>query len=104
MKIEIIKNDFGYSYRFYLKNADGSASSIDTDSTVKLRARHSENEDVVVEKELEISNAAGGVVLYTLQASDFSRDGVYYGEIEVSLDAESKTTYQGFTIVVLPKV
>lgn len=101
MKIEIIKGDYGYSYKFYLKEPDGSVSNLDG-ATLKLRAKHSEK-DIAVEKEVSVLTAAAGTCLYTLGENDFQTDGVYYGEIEVSKESQL-ATYQGFTIIVLAKV
>lgn len=109
MKIEIIKNDFGYSYRFFLKEPDGTASDLTEAQSVKLRATHSEFPESFVEHDMVVDDAATGAVVYTLAADDFIREGVYYGEIQVTLGEESgepeqQVTYSGFTLIVLPRV
>lgn len=102
MKIEIIKSDYGYSYQFTLKEPDGTPSDI-TDSTVTLRARHSEFGDVV-EKPMTIINPTAGTVKYELEEGDFTREGVYYAEVVTEVDGDRRATYPGFTLMVIPKV
>jgi hypothetical protein len=103
MKIEVIKNDFGYIYRFELKEPDGTPTDL-TGATINLRARHSEDSASTLVKAMTIDTpATDGVVLYTVAAVDFPKEGVYYAEIEVTA-AGKLITYPGFTIVVIPKV
>ena len=107
VKIEIVKTDFGYAYVFTLREPDGSLVELNGEETVILRARHVDRSDVVVEKECTISDPDAAEVSYTLGVSDFTVEGPYYGEIEVISDEsgdEYKATYQGFTLVVIPKV
>lgn len=103
MKIEVIKNDFGYVYQFALKEPDGSATNL-TGATIRIRAQHSEDENSTLEKTISADTPlTNGIAMYTLEAGDFPIDGVYYAEIEVT-SAGKLVTYSGFTIVVIPKV
>ncbi len=103
MKIEVIKNDFGYVYRFALKEPNGTATDL-TAATVIIRARHSEDAGSTLSKALTLDTPlTNGIAFYTLAANDFPIPGVYYAEIEMTVTGK-KVTYPGFTIVVIPKV
>lgn len=103
MKIEVIKNDFGYVYQFELKEPDGTPTDL-TGASLLIRARHSEDSTALLSKVITIDTpAANGVALYTLETADFPIEGVYYAEIEMTVSGK-KVTYPGFTIVVIPKV
>lgn len=103
MKIEVIKNDFGYGYQFTLREPDGSPTDL-TGAVVTLRAQHSEAESASLIKTISAEMPlASGVVLYVVDAADYPIEGVYYAEIELTA-AGKKVTYPGFTILVIPKV
>jgi hypothetical protein len=103
MKIDIIKGDSGYGYSFNLKEPDGTITDLTAAESAKIRATHSDFPEVTFEKAVSIEDAVNGIVLYTLGADDFTKDGVYYSEIRVTFPGK-EITYQGFSMIVLPRV
>lgn len=107
IKIEVVKNDYGYSYIFNLKNPDGTAADL-SGMTAKIRARHIDFPETTLEKSIEITDDEAGRCEYTVAADDFAKEGLYYAEVETTSGDESgdgaTISYQGFSIVVIPKV
>jgi hypothetical protein len=103
MKIEVIKNDFGYAYTFNLKEPNGTASDL-TGAVVKFKGTHSEFPNNQAESTMAVLDAANGIASFTVATDTFPIAGVYYGEIEAVYTTVKQVTYPGFTIVVLAKV
>lgn len=103
MKIEVIKNDFGYSYTFNLKEPDGTPSDL-TGAVVTFKGTHSEFPSNKVETVMTVEDAVNGVASFTIAEDTFPIEGVYYGEIQAVYTTVKQVTYPDFTIVVIAKV
>jgi len=82
--ITIPQKDKGYNYTFTITESDGTAFNL-AGYTIKLKVWQRGKPDVLlVNGACTIVNAAAGTCTYLLTGTDFTAEGTYLGEIELT--------------------
>jgi hypothetical protein len=99
-----VQNDYGDTLTFNLKEADGSASDLTGQTSLKVQVRREGYSGFVWSNPAAILlPATNGQITYTVQAADFTVPGIYYLQVEVKF-ATKEVTYDVAIVNVEPEI
>lgn len=103
-KIEVTQNDYSYKLTFNLEDSSGSSIDLTDLDTAVIKVQKIGSDSLKFEGDMDIEDASGGEVSYTVQDGDFDEAGEYYGEIELTYIGGSVETYDKFVIYAHPEL